>query len=77
MKASVKEISFSITKDKENVIEGVPYHHRPLQDYINSLVLSGFAIGGFDETYPSKEIQDKYGEPWQTPRYCMFMCKKL
>ena len=72
-----KEISFSITKDSKNMITGVPYHHRPLSEYINSLVSSGFTIDGFDETYPSIEIQELYGIPWEIPRYCVFRCKKL
>ncbi len=77
MKSLVKEVSFFITNDTKNPIERVPYHHRPLQDYINSLVFSGFSITRFEEVYPPKEIQNKYGHPWKTPRYCMFVCKKL
>jgi len=77
MQASKKEVSFNITKDKENLITGVPYHHRPLSFYINSLVKSGFAIDGLDETYPPIKIQEKYGSLWKNPRYCIFICKKL
>jgi len=72
-----KNVSFTITNDSTNLISGVPYHHRPLSEYINSLVKSGFAIDGFDETYPGDEIQKKYGAKWETPRYCVFTCKKL
>ncbi|MCZ2720179.1 class I SAM-dependent methyltransferase [Marinomonas sp. 15G1-11] len=72
-----KNVSFSITKDSQNIISGVPYHHRPLSDYFNSLVNSGFAIYGFDETYPDDDIQEKYGARWESPRYCVFTCKKL
>lgn len=72
-----KNVSFTITNDSNNLISGVPYHHRPLSEYINSLVKSGFAIDGFDETYPDDEIQKKYGAKWETPRYCVFTCKKL
>ncbi|CAC9619750.1 hypothetical protein [uncultured Gammaproteobacteria bacterium] len=72
-----KNVSFTITNDSTNLISGVPYHHRPLSEYINSLVKSGFAIDGFDETYPDDEIQKKYGAMWETPRYCVFTCKKL
>jgi len=77
MTQMMKEISFSITKDPDNVISGVPYHHRPLSNYINALVACGFAIDGFDEIYPTKEIQEKYGQPWENPRYCLFQCRKL
>jgi SAM-dependent methyltransferase len=77
MKQSMSEISFSITKDPYNVISGVPYYHRPLSNYINALVACGFAIDRFDEIYPTKEIQEKYGRPWENPRYCLFQCRKL
>jgi len=77
MRPLSKEISFSITKDSANVITGVPYHHRPLSEYINSLVAAGFALDGFEETWPAEEVQVMYGEEWKTPRYCMFVCKKL
>ena len=77
MKDSFKNISFSITKDNLNLITDVPYHHRPLSSYINKIVESGFNIDGFDEIYPSEEIQNKYGKAWLSPRYCVFMCKKL
>jgi SAM-dependent methyltransferase len=72
-----KDVSFTITKDSKNIISGVPYHHRPLSEYINKLVESGFAIDGFDETYPDDDIQEKYGARWESPRYCVFTCKKL
>lgn len=77
MTAMTKDVSFTITKDSENTISGVPYHHRPLSEYINNLVGNGFAIDGFDETYPDDDIQEKYGTRWATPRYCVFTCKKL
>ena len=77
MEPLAKNISFNITKDPKNKISDVPYHHRPLSHYINSLVNAGFAIDGFDEIFPSLEIQQKYGAPWEEPRYCIFICKKL
>ena len=77
MTPMTKNVSFTITKDSKNKISGVPYHHRPLSEYINKLVESGFAIDGFDETYPEYDIQLKYGAKWQSPRYCVFTCRKL
>ncbi|WP_373388543.1 class I SAM-dependent methyltransferase [Pseudomonas alcaligenes] len=77
MTPASQEVTFTITKDSENPISGVPYHHRPLSTYINTLVEAGFAIDGFDETYPNDEIQKMYGERWKSPRYCVFTCKKL
>ncbi|WGW00007.1 class I SAM-dependent methyltransferase [Vibrio sp. YMD68] len=72
-----KNVSFTITKDPKNVISEVPYHHRPLSEYFNKLVELGFAIDGFDEIYPDSDIQEKYGTKWETPRYCVFTCKKI
>lgn len=72
-----KNVSFTITKDPQNTISEVPYHHRPLSEYINKLVESGFAIDGFDEIYPEDDTQLKYGAKWESPRYCVFTCRKL
>lgn len=73
----IKNVSFTITKDPQNIISDVPYHHRPLSEYFNKLVEAGFAIDGFHETYPDDVIQEKYGSRWKSPRYCVFTCKKL
>jgi len=72
-----KDVSFTITKDSKNLISGVPYHHRPLSEYFNKLVKSGFAINGFDEIFPDESIQKKYGSKWESPRYCLFICTRL
>ncbi|EGR2798111.1 class I SAM-dependent methyltransferase [Vibrio navarrensis] len=77
MMSMTKDVSFTITRDLQNTISGVPYHHRPLSEYINKLVKSGFTIDGFDETYPEYDIQLKYGAIWDAPRYCVFTCRKL
>lgn len=69
-----KEINFTITKDIENEIKGVPYIHRPLSFYINTLISNGFIIDFFYEIYPSKEVQMMYGSEWESPRYCVFSC---
>ena len=76
MKSLMKNVSFSITKDPETVISDVPYHHRSISIYVNELVSAGFNIVGFDETFPDKHIQEKYGAAWESPRYCIFICKK-
>lgn len=77
MKQLSKEVSFSVTNDPENIITGVPYHHRPLSVYINSINEAGFVLSGFQEAYPPKDLQLKYGAIWEHPRYCTFICKKL
>lgn len=77
MTPTTKNISFTITKDWNNPISGVPYHHRPLSEYFNQLVSSGFSIERFDEIYPDDQVQAKYGKTWEHPRYCVFTCKKI
>ena len=72
-----KEVSFAITKEPSNIIGGVPYHHRPISFYFNTLIGNGFRIEAFDEIFPSREIQEKYGAMWSTPRYCTFTCRKI
>lgn len=77
MQAMMKTVSFYISLDKENEIYGVPYHHRPLSIYINSLNAAGFVLVKFEEIYPDEDIQAKYGSAWDTPRYCVFTCRKF
>ena len=77
METKTKDVTFTITKDSENDIIGVPYHHRPLSKYLNDLVRSGFTIDRFHEIYPDDKIQAMYGKRWKSPRYCVFTCKKL
>lgn len=71
-----KMVTFTVTNDPDNPISGVPYHHRPLSIYINSIVEAGFALERFDEVLPPEDIQAKYGERWLVPRYCVFICKR-
>lgn len=77
MESLTKDVSFNITKDQENIIAGVPYNHRPLSKYFNTLVKAGFGVEEFDEIFPDKTIQEMYGVRWQSPRYCIFVCQKL
>ncbi|STX28464.1 methyltransferase [Legionella beliardensis] len=70
-----QEISFSISKDKENLITNVPYHHRPLSFYINTLSKNKLILKKLVEIYPTDEIQMLYGSFWHEPRYCLFICE--
>lgn len=72
-----KTVSFSVTKDPSNIISGVPYYHRPISFYFNKIVEAGFAVDGINEIYPPTEVQQKYGKLWESPRYCVFRCRKL
>lgn len=75
MNAKYQEISFSISKDPDNLITNVPYYHRPLSHYINTLSQNSLSLKFLNEIFPSEEIQMLYGALWEEPRYCIFICK--
>lgn len=77
MKSMSKNVSFFISLDKKNPIFDVPYHHRPVSAYINALHETGFILETFDEIFPDDEIQAKYDKIWDSPRYCVFICRKI
>lgn len=71
-----KDISFSITKEPETEISGVPYHHRPLSGYFSVLKSAGLVITDFCEIFPSYDVQALYGLRWNIPRYCVFQARR-
>ncbi|MDD5746210.1 MAG: methyltransferase domain-containing protein [Candidatus Omnitrophica bacterium] len=72
MKERTKAISFSVTKDPNTKISGVPYCHRPLSRYFFVLKKFDLHVVDFKETFPAPEIQSLYGADWNFPRYCVF-----
>ena len=64
-------ISFNISLDDQNEINSVPYVHRPLSFYINSLIDGGYKLEKITEIFPDIEIQKKYPCLWENPRYCI------
>ena len=76
MKESTKNISFSVTKDPDTTISGVPYWHRPLSRYFSLLNMHNLHIVNFEEVFPKPEIQSLYGMDWKHPRYCVFNTKR-
>ncbi len=71
-----KEITFAITKDKNRSIAGVPYNHRPISAYFYHLKRNNMVAIDFHEIIPDQKVQLLYGEPWKTPRYCVFHVKR-
>lgn len=71
-----KNITFAITKDSGRPISGVPYNHRPLSSYFNSLRMRDMLVVDFHEIFPEPEVQLLYGKRWDTPRYCVFHVKR-
>jgi SAM-dependent methyltransferase len=64
-----QRVSFSITLDPDQVIEDVPYHHRPVSKYVSCLADAGLCLTYFEEIFPGRDIQELYGHPWENPRY--------
>lgn len=67
-----KNITFSVTKDPDRPISGVPYNHRPLSCYFDSLRRHDMLVADFHEIIPEPTVQSLYGANWDTPRYCVF-----
>jgi SAM-dependent methyltransferase len=72
MRELTKMVSFSITRDPNTQISGVPYCHRPLSRYFSVLRACNYCVVDFDEIFPEHDIQSLYGVEWDIPRYCVF-----
>lgn len=68
-KAVSKNIALTITTQPNRPIKGIPYHHRPLNEYIKGLKMVGMCLKDMDEIFPNKVVQALYGSPWKEPRY--------
>ena len=64
-----KTIALSITKEPGRLMYGIPYHHRPLSDYVKGLRDAGMCLLDIDEIFPDEDIQSLYGSIWKEPRY--------
>ena len=64
-----KNIALTITTQPNRPIIGIPYHHRPLKEYIKGLKRAGMCLKDMDEIFPDKDVQSLYGSPWKEPRY--------
>jgi|LGVF01.1.fsa_nt_gb SAM-dependent methyltransferase len=71
-----KNITFAVTKDPDRPISGVPYNHRPLSCYFDSLRVHDMLVADFHEIFPEPAVQSLYGTGWDTPRYCVFHVKR-
>ena len=64
-----KDIALTITTQPNRPINGIPYHHRPLNEYIKGLKKAGMCLKDMDEIIPDKDVQSLYGSRWKEPRY--------
>jgi SAM-dependent methyltransferase len=76
MKREYVEATVRITKDPERPVTGVPYYHRPLQDYVKALATAGLCLLDMDELYPEPAVQAEYDCPWHEPRFVVFTCAR-
>ena len=72
MKEVQRDVTFSISLDPQHPISGVPFTHRPLTKYFESLRSAGFCVRRFRELFPNSDVMQLYGSPWKTPRYVLF-----
>ena len=68
-RAVSKDIALTITKQPNRPVRGIPYHHRPLNEYVKGLKMVGMCLEDMDEIFPDKDVQSLYGLPWKEPRY--------
>jgi SAM-dependent methyltransferase len=76
MEETTKSVSFTVTKDPNTKISGVPYCHRPLSRFFFVLKKFGLYVVDFEEIFPKPEIQSLYGMAWDFPRYCVFHAQR-
>jgi ubiquinone/menaquinone biosynthesis C-methylase UbiE len=70
------EAPFRISLDQEaNII--TTHIHRPLEQYIDSLLSCGLTIEYLLEPTPPIQIMQQYPEPWEYPRFLAARCKKF
>lgn len=50
--------------------------HRPIEQYVHSILTSGFRIEEISEPTPTRIIQSMYPEPWKYPRFLGMRCLK-
>ena len=67
-----KSVDFIISSDLNNVLDQVPFYHRPLEYYINTLAKKGLSIVRIIEISPNSMGINMY---WEFPRYLIINVK--
>jgi len=67
------ENNFSISFEAE--MGKTTYIHRPLEQYLTGLIITGFTIEKIEEPYPTLPIPDGYS--YDYPRFLFIKCRKL
>ena len=68
----IVEAPFKISLD---VAETVTTHtHRPLSQYVNSLIEAGFLVEAIIEPFPPSDIDSTYLQKWKYPRFLAIRC---
>lgn len=70
-------VELFISQDKNTKIPNIPYFHRPISEYINTLSRNNLLIEEFIEIIPDRTIREKYFPPWDRPRYCTIITRKI
>ncbi len=69
-----KSVDLTISNDVDNPIKDIPYFHRPISYYLNTIREAGFTLEKLIEVVPSDSLQHHYKGEWVDPRYCLFIC---
>jgi len=64
--------TLTISKARDEKMTGLPFHHRPIGRYVESIVAARLVIRRFDEIFPPAGIQALYPAPWKRPHFCVF-----
>ncbi len=67
------EAPFRVSSDKD-VIGITTHFHRPISHYLSELHNFGFEIDRLIEPMPRKEIELKYPNLWEFPRFIVIKC---
>ena len=69
------EAPFKISLE-QNCDKITTHIHRPLEQYLSSLIKAGFLIDKVLEPMPAKIVEKKYPKPWGYPRFLAVRCIK-
>ena len=72
MKEQFTNATLTISLDRASKMPGIPFHHRPLSNYISAIAASDLEIRKFDEILPTDSVQRLYPKRWERPHFCVF-----
>ncbi len=68
------EAPFKISAEQSNLY--TTHIHRPIQNYFEQLIACGFEIEVVNEPVPADDIELKYNDKWEFPRFLAIRCER-